>query len=69
MTSENSNNNRHPEYRLYHVVGQGESSIWTAIGAAWPHRDQQGFAISLNMVPLNGRIVMRAISEGTGGQQ
>ncbi|QDX25729.1 hypothetical protein FPZ54_06655 [Sphingomonas suaedae] len=70
MTNETSQT-RKPEYRIYHVVGQGDKAIWTPIGAAWEHRDQLGFAVRLDLVPLTGRIVMRVIGETTetnGGQ-
>lgn len=63
---------RKPTHRLYRVVGDGESSSWTPIGAAWPNKDGLGFNISCDAVPLQGRIVMRAITEKAdveGGQQ
>lgn len=52
-----------PTHRLYRVVGDGESASWTPIGAAWPNKDGQGFSISCDAVPLQGRIIMRAITE------
>ena len=61
-----------PTHRLYRVVGDGESASWTPIGAAWPNKDGMGFSLSCDAVPLQGRIVMRAITERTeanGGQQ
>ena len=62
-----------PTYRLYRVIGDGKSAIWTPIGAAWPNRDGMGFNVSCDLVPLQGRIVMRTItgrddSEVSGGQ-
>lgn len=54
---------RKPTHRLYRVLGDGEGAIWTPIGAAWPNKDGQGFSISCDAVPLQGRLVMRAISE------
>lgn len=57
-----------PTHRLYRVIGDGESANWTPIGAAWPNKDGHGFNISCDAVPLQGRIVMRAITE-KGAQQ
>lgn len=57
-----------PTHRLYRVVGEGDQSSWTPIGAAWPNKDGHGFNISCDAVPLQGRIVMRAITE-KGPQQ
>jgi hypothetical protein len=54
---------RKPTHRLYRVEGQGESAIWTPIGAAWPNRDGQGFNISCeDAASLKGRLVLRLIT-------
>ncbi len=64
---------RRPTHRLYRVLGDGSSAIWTPIGAAWPNKDGLGFSLSCDAVPLTGRIVMRLIqergAEAEGGQQ
>lgn len=65
---------RKPTYRLFRVIGDGKSAIWTPIGAAWPNRDGLGFNVSCDLVPLQGRIVMRFITtrdeaEALGDQQ
>ncbi len=38
--------------------GRGKKSIWTRIGAAWPHEQGNGFTIDLDAVPVDGRIVL-----------
>ena len=63
---------RKPTHRLYRVVGEGDAASWTPIGAAWPNKDGMGFSLSCDAVPLQGRIMMRVIterSEGNGGQK
>lgn len=60
-------NNRQPTHRLYIVKGEGENARWTDIGAAWTNIDGKGFSISLDAIPLGGRIVMREIT-GKEGQ-
>ena len=52
-----------PTHRIYSVIGEGKTARWTEIGAAWPHRDGLGFSIPCDAMPLQGRIVMRAITE------
>ncbi|MFA5970628.1 MAG: hypothetical protein WC816_15465 [Sphingomonas sp.] len=52
-----------PTHRIYAVIGQGKSAAWREIGAAWPNRDGKGFSITCDAVPLQGRIVMRKITE------
>lgn len=51
-----------PTHRLYRVVGDGRSSSWTPIGAAWPNKDGLGFSVSIDALPLAGRIVMRRVA-------
>jgi hypothetical protein len=53
---------RKPTHRLYRVTGEGKSAFWTPIGAAWPNKDGEGFSLSCDLVPLQGRIVMRRIT-------
>ena len=72
MTQQLSLLTRRPTHRLYRVLGDGEGAIWTPIGAAWPNKDGLGFSITCDAIPLQGRIVMRAIqerSERSGAQQ
>lgn len=61
-----------PTHRIYNVTGTGKSAFWTPIGAAWPNRDGAGYSITCDAIPLQGRIVMREITErpsDNGGQQ
>ncbi len=61
---------RKPTHRLYRVQGDGQSAIWTPIGAAWPNKDGLGFSLACEAMPLTGRIVMRKIVErAEGGAQ
>ncbi|MDE8653838.1 hypothetical protein PYV00_19285 [Novosphingobium sp. H3SJ31-1] len=72
MTKQTDTTNRKPEFRLYHVAGEGEKALWTPMGAAWTHKDHLGFNINLDLLPRSGRLVMRAAPEGkdgNGGQQ
>ncbi len=48
-----------PSHRLFSVTGNADAARWTDIGAAWLTKDGKGFTISLNAIPLDGRIVMR----------
>ena len=58
-----------PTYLVYHVAdreqdGSNEkSSFWTKIGAAWPHKDGKGFNLFVEMLPLDGRLVLREREE------
>ncbi len=63
MTTQPNLFGKKPTHRLFRVVGEGEHSIWTPIGAAWPNKDGQGFSINCEALPLSGRIVMRVITE------
>ena len=50
-----------PSHRIYSVSKRGEKKAnWTVIGAAWPHKDEQGFNLSFTARPLEGaEIVLR----------
>jgi hypothetical protein len=41
---------------------EGQKAIFTRIGAAWPHKDSNGFNIQIETVPLDGRITLRVAS-------
>ena len=49
-----------PDFLAWHVANKGEKGFWTRIGAAWFHRDRKGLSLQLEVVPINGRIVLRA---------
>lgn len=38
--------------------GRNQKSIWTRIGAAWPHEKGKGFTIELEAFPVDGRLVL-----------
>ena len=48
-----------PTHVAYVVEGEGDAAFWTRIGAAWVHEDGEGFNISLNALPVSGRLVVR----------
>jgi len=68
MTAQTNTTGRKPDFRLFNVLGEGETAKWTPIGAAWQHRDGNGFSIFCDAVPLGGRIVMRALMDAVGGE-
>ena len=43
--------------------GDGSKSIWSRIGAAWSHKDGQGFEVRMDAHPVDGRIVLRTIRD------
>ena len=52
---------KQPKYIAYHVRQgkDGEKGFWTRIGVAWTSRDEKGFVIQLNAIPLDGKIILR----------
>ena len=63
MTYKQTNQKREPvapTLIAYHVTERGDDSYWTRIGAAWEHKDGEGFSLQLDLVPADGgRIVLR----------
>jgi hypothetical protein len=37
--------------------------VWTKVGAAWPKKDGKGFNVVLDVVPLDGRFMLREALE------
>jgi len=48
-----------PDFIAWHVSEKGENSFWHKVGASWYHRDRKGMTLQLEVVPINGRIVLR----------
>lgn len=63
MTTSTHSQGAAPTHRLYVVTNSGDKASWREIGAAWPNKDGQGFSLNCAAMPLQGRIVMRAITE------
>ncbi|NCP14488.1 MAG: hypothetical protein GW858_10035 [Sphingomonadales bacterium] len=48
-----------PDFIAWHVSNRGAKAVWTKVGAAWFHRERKGLSLQLEVVPINGRIVLR----------
>ena len=57
-----------PDFLAWHVIDKGEKSYWNKVGAAWRHKDDKGYTLQLETVPINGRIVLRQPIEGPENQ-
>ena len=45
------------------------TSFWTKIGAAFAHKDGEGFDLVLEAVPLDGRVSLRVPKERESGKK
>ena len=66
MTDKNNDQpaSKSPSHVAYHVRDrEGGKGFWTRIGSAWIHADAKGFNVQLETFPLDGRIVLRVVSE------
>jgi len=66
MTDKNNDQpaSKSPSHVAYHVRDrEGGKGFWTRIGSAWIHADAKGFNVQLETMPLDGRIVLRVVSE------
>ena len=69
MTESAHSSSKAPTLIAYHVRdGSQDKGFWTRIGAAWPHKDGKGFNVQLEVVPLDGRISLRPVSNDTGNR-
>ena len=62
-TTSESTTSKSPSHVVYHVREGDEKGYWTRIGAAWAHKDNKGFNVQIETVPLSGRITLRVASE------
>ena len=50
-----------PDFDVYTVKDRknGQDPFWVRIGAAWANKDEKGYSISLDALPIDGRLVLR----------
>jgi hypothetical protein len=53
----------HVAYTVISKEAKDEKGYWLKIGAAWPHKNGEGFTLKLDALPLNGEIVLRVPKE------
>lgn len=60
-----------PQFNVYTVEDRGKDQdpFWLKIGAAFPHQDGKGYNIVLSAFPIDNRLVMRAPSETSNGEE
>jgi hypothetical protein len=58
-----------PGFIAYVVRENNGASFWDRIGAAWPHKDKEGFTLQLHALPADGRIVIRARKDGEASER
>lgn len=56
-----STTHNRPTHRVYAVTKTGGMKFWREIGAAWLHKDGEGFGVKLELLPLapGAEIVIR----------
>jgi len=48
-----------PAFKVFTVIERETGkNYWQQIGSAWYHKDGQGIGITLNSLPLDGKLVM-----------
>ena len=50
-----------PDFIAYSVRDRGndKDAAWNRVGAAWAHRDGKGYDLSLDAMPVDGRVTLR----------
>jgi hypothetical protein len=62
-TTNSNTTSKSPTHIAYHVRDGKDKGFFTRIGAAWPHKDGNGFNIQLEVVPLDGRVTLRVATD------
>jgi|GEM_PF-592832 len=65
MSNENPNQSKAPSHIAYQVreAQEGQKAFFNRIGAAWAHKDGEGFNVQLDSLPVDGRITIRSVQE------
>jgi len=58
-----TNGGNAPTHIAYQMSEIGQRRYRTNIGAAWAHKDGNGFSIQLNCLPIDGKITLRIASD------
>ena len=60
-----------PSFLVYSVTtGKGKTNaFWSRIGAAFAHKDGEGFDITLAALPIDGRLVLRSPKAKLEGEE
>ena len=59
-----NSNKRLPDFRAYAVVKrEGQKDFWLDVGAGFQHRDGTGLNVLLHAMPLDGKIVLRPMTD------
>lgn len=60
----NDNDTKRPSHIAYQVrEGEDQKAYFNRIGAAWTHKDGEGFTLQLDSLPVDGRITVRSVQE------
>ena len=65
-TTKTTADTKPPSHIAWHVTGSDKKKFWSRIGAAWSHKDGNGFNLKLETLPIDGRIVLRHPPEPAG---
>lgn len=58
------NDTKRPSHIAYQVrEGEDQKAYFNRIGAAWTHKDGEGFTLQLDSLPVDGRITVRSAQD------
>lgn len=70
MSNRSSNAPTHEIFAVQRGDDKQAKARWQKIGAAWPHKDGEGFNLKLEYLPLNGaEMVIRKYKPKAEGQE
>ena len=68
MTSNNKIGQK-PTHEVFAVKNGTEGkAFWTKIGAAWPHKDGQGFSLKFAFYPADGQAIQLRVIKAKAGK-
>ena len=61
-TTTTSSEPKAPDFVAWHVTSKGDKSYWHKVSASWMHKDKKGMTLQMEAIPINGRIVLRQLT-------
>ncbi len=57
--SKTENEKKQPSHTIWQVLENGDKARWIRLGAAWRNRDDKGFTLEFDAMPISNRVVIR----------
>ena len=61
--SKTETENKRPTHVIWQVLEKSDKARWVRLGAAWRNRDDKGFTLEFDALPIINRVVIRELAD------